>query len=106
MTTSNFTTAQKKGLFVMLRDQQSQMTQSEKELYEILLKEFRNCKDEFLAEIVTFEGIEFYKCGKFVKQTEIDTFGEDYRNCWMKIQESGKGFFVNPSYIGRRIYLD
>lgn len=107
MTLSNLTLGQRKGLFTMLRDQQSPMTNSERKIFDQLVIEFRNVKCEFLAEIVTFEGSKFFRCGRFVKQVSMDTFGDVYRNCWIKIQESSKGEFITSTYIGGgRIYLD
>lgn len=61
---------------------------------------------ELLIE-TTVCGIPFLRKSNAVKSIGLDTFGEDYRNRWIKIRASEKGEFFTASYYGgHRMYLD
>jgi hypothetical protein len=97
MEIKNLTIGQKKALIISLENQVSKKTPSEVKL----LNELR----EDLAEVEIFGGFAFLVCGSYAKQLEMDKFDEDYRNSWIKIKESGKGFFITSYYTGnKRLY--
>jgi len=101
MTTLNYTQGQKQALWDSLTKQTSPMTQSEKALYNELIKEF--------GELVFEEGANYptlIRKGNKVKFISLDTFGEDYRNCWLKIYTTSKGEYFTSTYVGKRIYLN
>lgn len=55
----------------------------------------------------TLEGVEVYRVGNRVKLVNMDTFGEVYRNNWLKVSNTDKGEFFVSSYMGgMRVYLN
>lgn len=88
---------QKKALYESLRDQKSDMTSAEKKLYSQLR--------EYFAETIEVEDNKLLVLDGYVKQIEMDTFGEDYRFGWIKLRTTNKGEFFYSSYHGKRIYL-
>jgi hypothetical protein len=41
-----------------------------------------------------------------IKFVGLDTFGDDYRMNWIKIQENNSGYFVRAKYFGGVVYID
>jgi len=99
MNISNLTTGQQQALFVSLSNQTSKMTQSEKDVLEELTTMF--------SEKLTGEASGYERVGNKVRMINMDTFGDRYNNCWLKIYTSNKGEFFTHSYTGnKRVYLD
>jgi hypothetical protein len=99
MDTSRFTKGQKEALLQSLSNQKSPMTRGEKALFEQLRK-------EAIVIVKTQSGCEFEMFENKVRQIGMDTFGEDYRNRWIKLKESSNGVYFTASYFGnKRIYL-
>jgi hypothetical protein len=98
MNIKNLTDGQKEALLISLSNQSSPMTTGEKSL-------LKQLKEDAIEIVETAKGWSVQKLGNKVRQINIDTFGEDYRNCWVKLQESGKGIFFYSAYFGKRIYL-
>lgn len=44
------------------------------------------------------------KNNEYIKILNIDTCGEDYRMCWQKIRENGRGYFAN--LYGKKMYFN
>jgi hypothetical protein len=92
------TEAQLKALSQSLERQKSPKTPMEKEVMMLL-------RDMF-SEKLTGKAKGYKRFGNYVKMIDMDTFGEDYRNNWIKIQESDKGeFFVHQYTGGKRVYI-
>lgn len=100
MTLSNLTLGQKQFLLTSLESQKSPMTSAERNLF----NELR----DFFAEVVEVDNSRnFKRCGQYIKMIHMDTFGDNYKNNWIKVQESGKGEFITMSYTGNtRMYLN
>ena len=98
MSIKNLTAGQKKALLISLSNQSSPMTTGEKAL-------LKQLKEDAIEIVETAQGWPVQKLGNKVRQIDLDTFGEDYRNCWIKLQESEKGVFFYSAYFGKRIYL-
>lgn len=98
MKASKLTIGQQKFLLESLEKQTSPKTKAENSL----LNELR----DLFSEELDGDATGFKRCGNYVKQTQIDTFGERYNNCWIKIHTSGKGEYFTSSYMGRRIYIN
>lgn len=101
MRIENLTLGQKKALLESLEKQKSKKTPPE-------VKTLNDLR-EFFAEPVDVEefGEGFFKrCGDFIKMIDMDTFGENYRNNWVKLKETSKGEYFTSFYTGgKRIYL-
>ena len=96
----NYTEGQKKALLESLKAQSSPMTQGEKSLLAEL-------KEYFTTIVSTIEGLKVERLGDKVRILEMDTFGEDYRNRWIKLRYTSKGEFFSCYYWGnKRMYLD
>lgn len=101
MNTATLTTGQKNALLTSLMAQKSPKTPAEKATEAALFDE--------LAEIVTIEGTntELYLFNGKVKHVNLDTCGDNYRNCWMKLNETSKGEYFTSSYYGNsRKYIN
>ena len=99
MEISKLTTGQKNALLQSLINQTSPMTSGEKSMFDQL-------KNDAIEIVETEKGWEVERFGNKVRQIDIDTFGEDYRNCWIQLYETSKGVFFTSSYFGnKRIYL-
>ena len=99
MNISKLTIGQQKSLLDSLEKQVSKRTPSETST----MNELRDILSE---EIDGGDAKGFKRCGNHVKMINLDTFGERYNNCWIKIYESSKGEFFTSSYIGKRIYIN
>lgn len=97
MKTFNLTEGQKRFLYESLRDQKSEKNTPEK----ILFSELR----EYFAEVIEVGPHKLLSIDGYVKQIEMDTFGEDYRFGWIKVNDTSKGRYFYSSYHGKRIYL-
>lgn len=90
MTLSNFTPGQKLALYTSLKNQVSPKTNAEKALYSQLREDLADIENEMLI----LDG--------YAKQSNMDTFGDTYRNRWSKIQVDKDGEeFVRTSYLGK-----
>lgn len=98
MEAPKFTQAQAKAIFETLHNQTSPFTPMEKLIYD-------KYKDQFPVRL-TGEASNFERLGNKVRQIEMDKFGEDYRNCWIKVYSNSKGEYFTSKYIGKRIYID
>ncbi len=68
----------------------------------------RNALRLILAEEVTTECGRYtvLRSGDFVRLIAIDTCGDNYRNCWLKVNSTQKGEYFTSTYLGAgRIYL-
>ena len=102
MKASNFPINVRKALWDSFNNQTSPMTSAESKLWEELQNEF--------GELVCEEGFSvptLIRKGNKVKMIFIDTFGDGWRNCWVKVRRSDKGEYFTMSYTGnKRTYLD
>ena len=73
------------------------MTVSERVLFNELREE--------LAERLDGDASGFIRCGNFVKMINMDTFGDRYNSCWIKVYSDNSGEYFTSSYVGRRIRL-
>jgi hypothetical protein len=99
MTVSNFTIGQQKFLLESLSSQTSPMTPAEEALLNELL--------ELHPVALTGDAAGYERKGDYVRMINMDTFGDRYNNCWIKIYTSSKGEFFTHTYTGgKRVYLD
>jgi hypothetical protein len=105
MDISKLTQGQKQALYNSLEYQKTPKTTAEKETLNQL-------RMELAEEVETEMGLIVLRVGDLVRMRDkdFDTYGEDYRNRWMKVRESGKGEFFNSHYLSstgraKRIYL-
>lgn len=106
MDISKLTQGQKQALLYSLERQKTPKTTGERNTLEAL-------RLDNAEEVLTVDGNIVLRCGDYVKMRDkdFDTFGEDYRNRWIKIRETNKGEYFNSHYLsptGRavRIYLE
>ena len=104
---NKLTKGQREELYISLKNQTSQKTNSEKLVLKELIKEFSNVlNDKFADKVECIEGGLFFRIGDFVKIVNMDKFGDDWRNTWVKVYESSKGEFFKMAYLGgKRTYL-
>lgn len=93
----NYSENQKKGLYEMLKASKN-MTPAEKGTYKKLREYFAEMLEVGCYKLLYLDG--------YVKEIEMDTFGEDYRFGWIKVRYSSKGEYYLSSYYGKRIYLN
>jgi hypothetical protein len=99
MKASNFPIHVQKALLESLSNQTSQMTHSEMNLLEELL--------ELHPIALKGNGAGYERKGDSVRMINMDTFGDSYKNCWIKIYTSSKGEYFTHAYTGgKRVYLD
>jgi hypothetical protein len=99
MKASNFPIHVQKALLVSLINQTSPMTPSEEALLNELL--------ELHPIALTGNGAGYERKGNYVRMINLDTFGERYNNCWIKIYTTLKGEYFTHAYTGsKRVYLD
>jgi hypothetical protein len=91
------TQGQKKALFESLDNQKSEMTKAEQKFY-------NDHKNIFTVKL-TGAAQNYERLNDKVRQINFDNFGENYRNCWIKIYNNSKGEYFYSSYTGKRIYL-
>ena len=99
MKASNFPTNVQKALLVSLSNQTSIMTISELQLLNELIE----------LHPVALKGYAsgYERKGNYVRMINLDTFGERYNNCWIKIYTTNKGEYFTHTYTGnKRVYLD
>lgn len=106
----NLTEGQKKGMLEMLSNS-TNLTGPEREILTQLRVYFKKtiiavrCHELLKINQRPIEMI-LSECGGYVKMLWLDTFGEDYRNRWVKLRESSKGQYFNMKYLGdERWYL-
>lgn len=93
MNISKLTIGQQKALFESLRDQKSTKTPAESRIYNQLREIFADQVDGWFI----LDG--------YAKQIHFDSFGDGWRNKWLKIYENDKGSFVDAAYFGGRHYI-
>jgi hypothetical protein len=99
MKASNFPVNVQKALLESLSNQTSLMTSSEVELLNELM--------ELHPIALTGNAAGYERKGNQVRMVSMDTFGERYNNCWIKIYTSSKGEFFTHAYTGgKRVYID
>jgi hypothetical protein len=97
MEIKHLTLGQKKGLLDMLSNQKSKMTPNERKIYNLL-------RDD-LSENLSGDAFGFKRCGNYVKMINMDTFGDRYNNCWIKIYSDNNGEYFKSKYLGRRVRI-
>ncbi len=97
MEIKHLTLGQKEALLNSLSNQKSPMTPNEKKVYNLL-------RDD-LAEPLTGDACGFKRCGNYVKMINMDTFGDRYNNCWIKIYSDNNGEYFKSTYLGRRVRI-
>lgn len=99
MTAANLTIGQQRFLLESLSNQTSPMTSAE----EILLNELL----ELHPVKLTGAAAGYERKGDKVRMINMDTFGDRWNNCWIKIYSSSKGEYFTHYYTGsKRVYLD
>jgi hypothetical protein len=99
MKASNFPLNVQKALLESLSNQTSPMTRSEVELLEELM--------ELYPVALKGNAMGYERKGDYVRMMNMDTFGERYNNCWIKIYTTSKGEYFTHAYTGsKRVYLD
>lgn len=100
MNIEHLTEGQAKFLLESLERQKSKKTQAET----ILLNDLR---ERFSEVIEQGSAKGFKRCGDYVKMINMDTFGDNYKNNWIKVKQNTKGEYFIMKYLGnKRIYID
>ena len=100
MNITTLTPGQREALKASLENQAAPMTPAE-------IRTLRALTQEEMTIEETLDGIRMERQGDKVRMIEMDTFGEDYRNRWIKIQSTEKGEYFTSYYLGnKRKYLN
>ena len=100
MEVSNLTIGQQKFLLESLTNQKGPMTPLEK-------RKLNKLRDLFAEECVVDGDKNFKRVGGFVKMVNMDTFGDNYKNNWIKVRRTDKGEYITMLYTGnKRMYLN
>ena len=55
---------------------------------------------------LTGEAKGYERLGDKVRMINLDTFGDRYNNCWLKVYTSNKGEYFTHAYTGgKRVYI-
>ena len=101
MKATNYPVEVQKALLESLTNQKSPKTPAEVNL----LSELRDIFAEE-CEVDGYNKTDFKRVGNYIKMADMDTFGEDYRNKWVKIKSNSKGEYFTIKYLGNnRIYI-
>ena len=68
------------------------------------LELFNNSKSNYLSAFKQ-QALFDYNNEK-IKFVGLDTFGDDYRMNWIKVQENKSGYFITAKYFGGVVYID
>jgi hypothetical protein len=88
-----YTQNAKKALYESLKSQKSKKTPAENKLYNLLREEL----SEVINGLLVLDG--------YAKQRNLDTFGDKWRNGWVKIKEDQFGEYIRTVYLGKH-YLN
>lgn len=86
---------QKKGIFEMLKSQSTPFTSGERKLFNDLRIHFSTVENAQCGTVILI-------CDGYACETELEV---GYRKTWVKIRSSSKGYYIQSSAQGKKIWI-